>query len=61
MPNRTQVERALPAANLVGLVATVAVLWWRVGVVQDEVKGLGVAVAALTVEVAVLRQAHTKP
>jgi len=48
---------ALPAVNLVALVAAVAVLWWRAQRVEDQVDGLRGTVSALTVEVATLKQA----
>ena len=59
--NGGRLGAALPAVNLVALVATVALLWWRTARVEvqlDELKG---AVAALQVEVAVLRQIVSKP
>lgn len=51
----------LPAVNLVALVATVAVLWWRMAALEVQVRGLTAAVGALQVEVAVLHQALDKP
>lgn len=46
-----------PSVNLVALVVTVAVLWWRIARVEDETRGLRAAVAALQVEVAQQGQA----
>ena len=43
---------ALPAVNLVTLVAAVAVLWWRIGSLEETARGLQAAVVALQVEVA---------
>lgn len=56
MANRylAQLEHALPAVNLVALLAAVAVLWWRVGALETQVAGLSAAVSALQVEVAQL-------
>ena len=51
LPNGT-----LPALNLVGLVAAVAVLWWRAQRVEDQVDGLRAVVSALQVEVAAFHQ-----
>ncbi len=56
-----QARDALPVVNLVTLVAAVAVIWWRVGRLEDEVYALRASVSSLQVEVAVLRQALDKP
>lgn len=52
--NGARLLASLPAVNLVTLVAAVALLWWRVGVLEQQVTGLSAAVAALQVEVAQL-------
>ncbi len=54
---RGRLNGALPAVNLVALVAAVAVLWWRAQRVEDQVDGLRATVSALQVEVAGLKQA----
>ncbi len=60
--SRTQLTGALPAVNLVALVAAVAVLWWRAQRVEDQVDGLRATVTALQVEVAQVTQAlHDRP
>jgi len=59
--NGPQLRAALPAVNLVTLVAAVAVMWWRMGVLEQQVAGLTAAVGALQVEVAVLKQALERP
>ncbi len=50
-----------PAVNLVSLVAAVAVMWWRIGRLEQTQQGLEAAVRALQVEVAVMHQALDKP
>jgi len=45
-------REALPAVNLVALVATVAVLWWRMAHVETQVEVLTSSVVALKVAVA---------
>ncbi len=58
----TRFNGALPAVNLVTLVAAVAVLWWRAQRVEDQVDGLRATVSALQVEVAQVTQAlHDRP
>ena len=57
LPNGA-VRAALPAVNLVTLVAAVAVLWWRAARVEGQVDGLRVTVEDLKVSVAVLTAAH---
>ncbi len=51
-----RVRAALPTLNVVGMVATVAVLWWRAAMLEERVQGLTTAVTALQVEVAQLTQ-----
>lgn len=59
--NGERIRAALPAVNLVTLVAAVAVMWWRLGVLEHQVAGLTAGVAALQVEVAVLKAALDGP
>ena len=53
----TALNGALPAVNLVALVAAVAVLWWRAQRVETQVDALRATVSALQVDVARLTQA----
>jgi len=53
----TALNGALPAVNLVTLVAAVAVLWWRAQRVETQVDALRATVSALQVDVARLTQA----
>jgi len=55
--SRAALNGALPAVNLVSLVAAVAVLWWRAQRVETQVDGLRANVVALQLEVARLTQA----
>ena len=58
-PPNHRVREALPAVNLVTLVAAVAVLWWRTQTLETAVDGLRATVTALQVEVAALHQQLT--
>jgi cell division protein FtsB len=49
-----RVRDAIPAVNLVTLLVTVGLLWWRTASLEATVEGLRTAVVALQVEVAVL-------
>ncbi|MGH7375873.1 MAG: hypothetical protein ACREKK_00455 [Candidatus Methylomirabilales bacterium] len=60
VPNH-RLRESLPAVNLVVLLSAVAVLWWRAAALEQQVEGLGAAVHALQVEVAVLHQALGRP
>ncbi len=56
-PAAQRLNGYLPAVNLVTIIAAVAVMWWRLANLEQQVGPLRAAVVALQVDVAVLSQA----
>ncbi len=52
-----RINGALPAVNLATLLATVAVLWWRIASVERQVEANTASIVALKVQVAGWRAA----